>query len=324
MAFSGHQVTVWIAEPARDRGTSWSLSGRIASDPRVTLATPESPLPARMDRLIVQCRPVLQQHGVLLARLAEFADCLTFVTYGDRSRGCRQAVRQQWRERRWLGCWFAKVDRVAYKDGPYPLDLFGLMRPRHVVGFDAHSLYLDKPDLYAAIHDGNWDVEARRPYRANFIGSRDPDTRSRILDSVERFFTAPTEQGRQGMVWHVFTDAEPAALSQEEFIRALGDSDFTLAPLGYSLVTHRPVEALLRGSIPVLNADELDLYDLGLKDGVNCIAVPRGGWPAAMERIGAMADRDVVAMRRHVRSMLASQVAYPALARSISRRLGVV
>jgi hypothetical protein len=124
------------------------------------------------------------------------------------------------------------------------------------------------------------------------------------------------------MVWHVYSDAEPAALGQQEFLDVLSRSAFTLAPLGYSHVTHRPIEALLRGSIPVLSADELDLYDLGLADGVNCVAVARGGWPRAMRRIVAMTDTEIAGMRRNIQAMLADKVAYPALARDMVRRLG--
>jgi hypothetical protein len=144
---------------------------------------------------------------------------------------------------------------------------------------------------------------------------------------VQRYFaprSPSTSAGASGaMLWHAYSDAQPAALSPEDFLRALTDSDFTLAPPGYSLVTHRPVEALLRGSIPVLNRDELDLYDLGLADGVNCIAVPPGGWPDAMERIIGMDASAIVGMRRNIQAMVPDRVAYPALARDMAHRLGL-
>jgi hypothetical protein len=162
--------------------------------------------------------------------------------------------------------------------------------------------------------------------RANFLGSRDPSMRSRILHSVQGYFGDAASSGNSAYkptYWHVYSDAQPAALSAAEFLKVLSDSDFTLSPPGYSLVTHRPVEALLRGSVPVLNADELALYDLGLADGVNCIAVPPGGWAAAMQRIMDMSEAQVASMRRNVHAMLDEKVAYAALARDISRRLGV-
>ncbi len=238
------------------------------------------------------------------------------------------ALALQWREIRWYGRWLFKVQRVAYKDGFYAADILGLFRSRRVVGFDAHSRLLSDPALYAALHARDWESAEPRPIRVNFLGSRDPAARGQVLDSVADFFAPPVSDSPSGaagqrMLWHVYSDAQPAALGPERFLRVLSESDFTLAPLGYSRVTHRPVEALLRGSVPVLDAAELDLYDLALVDGVNCIAVAKGRWRAAMERIVSMSEPEVVGMRHNIRAMLNDRVAYPALARAISRRLGV-
>jgi len=326
LAFSGHPVQVWIADVERDRQSTWSLSGRIAAIPGASvIADHAAPPPAPFDQLIVQGHSQLLRYRNVLDQLAPHARHLTLVSLGDRSRPWRQALRMQWREWRWMGRWFGKVNRIVYKDGFHRLDWLGLLRSRRVVGFDAHSNFLRDDTLFQAIHAADWTADAPRPHRANFLGSRDPAIRERILESVERYFSAaPNGAPGPSMLWHAYSDAQPAALSPAEFLRALTESDFTLAPPGYSLLTHRPVEALLRGSIPVLNADELDLYDLGLANGVNCIAVPPGGWPGAMARIVAMGEPEVVAMRRNVVAMLDDQVAYPALARAICRRLGVV
>jgi hypothetical protein len=328
VAYAGHDVIVWIADVQRDRQSKWSLSPRIGKIPNVTVvADGEADVPAHIDRLIVQGHPLLLGCGDALSRLAAQTHELTVVSAGDRSRSYKQAVRLQWKERRWYDNWFSKVTCIAYKDGFYPVDLFGLLRPRHVVGFDVHSKFLDDQTLYQTIHAQDWDSDAVRPIRANFLGSRDPDARGRILDAVEPSFlasgpTAPSASGKR-MVWHVYSDAKPAALGPQEFVRILSESDFTLAPPGFSLVTHRPIEALLRGSIPVLNSNELDLYDLELVHKVNCIAVRPGGWQAAMESIAHMDEARVSAMRRNIRAQIESRVAYPALARDICTRLGL-
>jgi hypothetical protein len=328
MAHSGHEVLVWVADMDRDRQSIWSLSRRIAAIPGASViadATVEPP--DHIDQLIVQSHPLLLHHREVLDRLASKSVRLTAVSSGDRSRPYRQALKLQWRERRWYGHWFRKLTRVVYKDGYYPVDLLGLFKPRRVVGFDAHSHFLENQALFQAIHAADWDAGVLRPIRANFLGSRDPDVRGRILDSVEDFFTQASQSNHgshKRMVWHAFTDTQhTSALSPEEFLKVLSESDFTLAPPGYSLVTHRPVEALLRGSIPVLNEAELDLYDLGLADGVNCIAVRPGDWPAVMARITRMDEAEVIGMRRNIQSMLTGRVAYPSLARDISRRLGL-
>jgi hypothetical protein len=273
------------------------------------------------DVLIVQGHPALLTRRAVLDRLAPLAREITAISSGDRSKTARQALALQWREWRWYGRWFGKVRRIAYKDGFHPVDALGLLRPRRVVGFDAHSKFLQDAGLFRAIHARDWEPGVVRPVRANFIGSRDPASRSRILDSVENRFVCAGPGPR--MVWHAYTDAQPAALSGAQFLQALTDSDFTLSPPGYSLVTHRPVEALLRGSIPILNQDELDLYALDLVDGVNCIAVPPGGWAAAIDRIQRMEQPEIVAMRRHVQALVPKRVDYGPLARDMGARLGV-
>lgn len=326
LAHAGHPVLVWVADVERDRGSSWSLSARIAAIPGVTLVADLAAVPPdHIQRLIVQGHPQLPRFKDTLDRLATRSTTITAISAGDRSRPPRQVRQLQWEEWRWYGRWLFKVSRVAYKDGFHPRDLWGLWKSRRVVGFDAHSKFLQDEELFRAIHARDWEVEARRPFLANFLGSRDPQVRERILDSVEPFFTRQVDDASSGkdMRWLAYSDAQPAALSGQEFLAVLAQSDFTLAPPGYSLVTHRPVEALLRGSVPVLNASEVDLYDLDLRDGETCIAVPEGGWPDAMRRILALDEGQIRQMRRAVLDLLPARVDYDALARDISRRLGV-
>lgn len=329
LAFTGHRVMVWIADAQRDRSSKWSLSARIASIPGVTLVNQQDthPLP-EFPRLVVQGHPLLLQFRPTLDLLASKAQSITAISAGDRNRPPPQALRLQWSEWSWYGRWWFKVTRVAYKDGYYPTDLWGLFKSRSVVGFDPHSNFLSDPVLFEALHACDWEVDTCRPYLVNFLGSRDPECRGRILDSIESRFIAADGKEHEPRVgkrmrWLTYSDTQPAALSGLEFLRVLTDSDFTLAPRGYSLITHRPVEALLRGSIPVLDAQELGLYDLNLRDGVNCIAVIAGDWAGALDRILAMGEQEIRAMRRNIADLLLDRVKYPALAREISRRLAV-
>lgn len=321
LAHNGHAVEVRIADRERHSRAAWGSPQRIAAIAGVRVEVDSDAAPAPCDHLLVQGHPLLTRHPRLLERLTAAAQHVTLITSGDRSRPRRSALALQWREMRALGRRLARVRQVAYKDGFYAMDLFAPLRPRRVVGFDPHAKFLLNPSLFAALHARDWDPDAERPLRANFLGSRDPAARDRILGSIEGYFTGPLALPR--MLWHAYTDAQPAALGQLEFVNALTDSDFTLAPPGYSLVTHRPVEALLRGSIPVLHADELDLYDLGLVDGVNCIAVPSGQWPQAMERIAALPAAEVRRMRRRIRDEFLDEVGYARLSRRICARLGV-
>jgi hypothetical protein len=125
------------------------------------------------------------------------------------------------------------------------------------------------------------------------------------------------------MYWHEYTDAAQAPLGPSEFLAVLSTSDFTLCPPGYSLVTHRPVEALLRGCIPVLAQDQLDLYDLGLDDEVNCIGVPDGGWTGAIERIARLGEDKIVQMRRNIYTMLEDRLNYEIASEQMRSRIGI-
>ena len=124
--------------------------------------------------------------------------------------------------------------------------------------------------------------------------------------------------------WHEYTNASPIGLEPKEFLRILSRSDFTLCPRGYSLVTHRPIEALLRGSIPVLSSNELDLYDIGLEDRNNCIGVPDGQWVESIRQLARIEERDLIRMRDNIRAMFDEDLSYDAMAKRLQSRVGVV
>ena len=125
------------------------------------------------------------------------------------------------------------------------------------------------------------------------------------------------------MRWHEYSDAAAIGLDPAEFVKVLSDSDFTLCPRGYSRVTHRPIEAMLRGSIPVLSVDELDLYGIALKDGENCVAVRGGRWREAVEGLAHVREAEIVHMRTTIHAMFDEFLNYPAMAKRIRARVGV-
>jgi hypothetical protein len=323
-----HNVVVCVVDPEHDRRVPNNIQRRLASVPRVTIvARDNTKLPAAVDRLIVQVFPRPLQSVQDIDPLATLAARITVITAGDRSKPWRQAMKLQWLEARTLMRHARKVDRVAYKDGFYPYDLYGLFKSRHVVGFDVHSQFLHSEEAFRAIHARDWSPESPRPILASFLGSQDPDSRRRILDGMRDLFisTGPNARGaltNKSMYWHEYSDAVQAPLGPKDFLDVLSRSDFSLCPPGYSLVTHRPMEALLRGSIPVLPADQLNLYDVGLEDEVNCIGVPIGGWRKAIQRLASTGDHKVIEMRRNIYAML-EHLSYETVSKQIRLRLGV-
>jgi hypothetical protein len=324
----GHEVAVWVVDPEFGTRAQDGIQRRLAATAGVRLLGRDAAaLPERIERLVIQVFPrpfdALRDVPVLAPR----AERITLVTAGDRSRRWAEALRLQRAELGCLGRDWRRVDRVLYKDGAYRADRYTLRRPRAAVGFDTHSQFLHEPRLFDLMHAQDWEPETRRPLLANFIGSRDPTQRGAILDTVRDLFVQPSGEPRRprpgkSMFWHEYPDANPVGLGAEAFVDALGRSDFTLCPRGWSLVTHRPVEALLRGSIPVLAREETDLYGFDLADGVNCIAVPRGQWPEAIARLTTLSEAAITRMRGNIRSMCRGALEYPAMSARISARVG--
>lgn len=324
----GHGVSIWVADGEFASRAATSIQRRISGIAGVrNVGRDVQALPAGFDRLIVQANPrpidVLQDLPQLVPRARE----ISLISAGDRSRSWRDAVGAQWLEFTRLGAARRRLDRVLYKDGFHRVDLFGYLRPRDVVGFDVHSQFLSSAPEREAMHACDWSPATARPYLVNFLGSRDPQSRLAVLETVRHLFVSPsgeavsTPAGKQ-MYWCEYSDAVPGGLPPSQFVDTLTKSDFTLCPRGYSLVTHRPLESLLRGSIPVLRADELDLYGVALVDAKTCIAVGDEGWTAAIQRILALPESQVMAMRRSVHAMRPT-LDYAAVAAGICRRLGV-
>jgi hypothetical protein len=217
-----------------------------------------------------------------------------------------------------------RARRFVYVDGYRPIDLFAFLGVRRHLGIDVHSLFLLDPRLREIMFAADWEPENKRPFRLNFIGTPSPDSRVRILQELEAVLLRPgasvarTPDQAGDILW-----LKGVAVPMEQFCQFLTDSDYTLCPPGYIRVTHRVVEALLRGSIPILHADELVLYDLGLETGKNCIAVPAGHWG---EAVAAALDTDmatVAQMRAAILNMREQYLTVAASNHRLCRQLGV-
>ena len=328
LSYVGQPLFVCVADSSHDGTPATAIERRVTDTARITIVEQNAAqLPEIIDRLIVQVSPRPIESLLHVARLAQRSRRITLITAGDRSRRWRTAMKLQWLEARTLGRYMRKIDRVLYKDGFYASDLLGAFKRRHTIGFDVHSQFLHNDRIYEAIHARDWSPDTHRPILASFLGCRDPAARENILASVRELFRSdvrvPTRMGAKRMFWHEYSDAAPNGVAPEEFVKLLTQCDFTLCPRGYSLVTHRPVEALLRGSIPVLAADEVDLYGIDLEDGINCIGVPEGRWREAVERLLAMDESRIVAMRTRIHAMFEAELAYAAVAQRISSQVGV-
>lgn len=327
LSHGGHELVLHTVDRPEDGRPRDRIQRHLFETPGVAIAgRDDSTLPVQIDRLVVQAFPRPSELFPHVDSLARRARRITLITAGDRSQLWRAAVRLQWLEMRSMARHALRIDRVVYKDGFHPQDLLGLAYPRSVIGFDVHSQFLHDPALFREIHARDWAPDACRPICVSFLGSQDPPQRQRILDEVRPLFDRSDGRARlagdgRSMFWHEFSDAAPNALPPRDFVRVLTDSDFTLCPRGYSLVTHRPMEALMRGSIPVLAVDELDLYGIGLAHGENCIGVPRGRWADTVGRLPLMHGDEVLRMRQRIAAMFSIRLDYENVAGRIRARV---
>lgn len=191
-----------------------------------------------------------------------------------------------------------KFSHVGFLNGFLSFDLYTLISKRYLLGFDVHSKYLEDGELSQKMHCLDWVPEDKRRYKFNFLGNLLPELRGKILKEIKQYFSFSEEVEANipafynknidsEVMWVEYdhsTPFEKRGLPPQEYIDCLTQSDFTLCPPGYINLTHRLVEALVRGSIPILDSCELSLYDCGLQDSVNCIAVIGDDWISALNR----------------------------------------
>jgi hypothetical protein len=134
-----------------------------------------------------------------------------------------------------------------------------------------------------------------RRHPIGFMGNKNPRERSIALAECRR---AIDHAGAQSFWIEYGDDEHHNALTPEQFISALGQMDFCLCPAGWSGWTHRVVESLCRGAIPIL--PDPHLYGLGLRDSVNCISVKGGNWYGSVKNALSMPVHKLQEMRRNV------------------------
>jgi hypothetical protein len=222
-----------------------------------------------------------------------------------------------------------RAKRVFLLDGWYKFDLYGLYTQRVMMGYDVHSNFLDDDTLNRQMFAFMWNPEAIRKYKFNFIGNRNPQHRTEIITTIKKHWRDREQLSGSNpleSVWIEYGDepGEQRGVDAVEYMHLLSESDFTLSPPGYIRLTHRTIEALVQGSIPVLHEDELALYDIDLRDCVNCIAVKQQNWVAAIEALMTMPQEEVSQMRQNIFAMRDRYLTDEAFIHRLQSKMGLL
>lgn len=159
------------------------------------------------------------------------------------------------------------------------------------------------PYLHPQLFSGNTlrqvfarvDANLSRRYSIGFMGNKNPKERSVALTESQRAI----DQAGAPSFWIEYGDNEhQAALTPEHFISALDEMDFCICPAGWSNWTHRVIESLCRGAIPILPYPHL--YGLGLRHSVNSISVRGADWYGSVRHALGLPADTVREMRKNV------------------------
>ena len=235
-----------------------------------------------------------------------------------------------------------KCHRVVVGGGRLWLRLISLLRPTHRQGYFINPHFLRDSGLMGAMFANDWTPQENRPWRLLFSGNPEPEARRNIVTEVQAFLLASQNvnlerhfsdirdatNNRLKVLWMVRADPnDPQWAMRADVIPPLkwpgllSRADFSLCPPGYENKTHRVVESLIRGAIPILDCPEE--YDLELKDGVNCLVVKNGDWEQQVQRALSLEQSDIQTMRCSIQVLREKYLTCEAMGQHWLRKCGL-
>jgi len=137
-----------------------------------------------------------------------------------------------------------------------------------------------------------FDQHAKRKYKVCFLGSLTPPERATRLRQIESVVTSLGAKS----YWHVYGETGVRGIDPASYLEVLTDSEFTISPPGWGGgYTHRTYEAVLRGSIPII--EDPERYDIPFKDGINCLIANPTQWDEATSRAIALPAEQLFALQ---------------------------
>jgi hypothetical protein len=216
-----------------------------------------------------------------------------------------------------------RTESIGYIDGLYNFDLFSFFSRKYIIGFDVHSKFLENKKLKNLMFAFEWMPQLSRKFKINYMGNINPQNRAQILKKIKFFLDESNIEFKVLWIDYGNRISETRGVLPEKYIEYLSESDFTLCPPGYERVTHRVIEALVRGSIPIINEDELYLYDMNLQNEVNCIAVKESNWIAAIQKILKLKDNQLIQMRYNILAMKEKYLLPEVAAKRLRQKMGL-
>ncbi len=192
-----------------------------------------------------------------------------------------------------------------------------------LMGYFINPDFLRDPELRQSMFDVDWFPGEKRPIRIIFAGNPEPPGRRKIVEELTKWLSQQStwpmirsldewEQclessgsGKLANLWMVRGDpndrnweARGDSIPPKRWANVLKSTDFSICPPGYEAKTHRVIESLLCGSIPILDCPEE--YDIGLKHEFNCLVVTKNDWIGVVSKALNYSPERIAAMREGV------------------------
>jgi hypothetical protein len=354
LALSGHQVVVYSeislqtvlggtespGVPER-RYFSWLYSD---GDFRM-LPVEETDLPP-VELLIYEMGHLPPGQPARLSAWMAKASCVTaFHTHGfDGSpyQNHRADLARLVKYRRFLPC----TRRFLLRGGRIFLRLPLLLGSGAPMGYFVNPDFLQDTGLRQSLFETDWLTDEQRPLRLLFAGNPEPPVRRRIIEDLTQYLSGQPDwsvcgslpeyeawrkqnaDGKQAILWMVRGnpndpnwEGRADSINPRHWAGVLKSADFSICPPGYELKTHRVIESLLCGSIPILDCPEE--YDVGLEHGVNCLVAGKNTWKSMASQALNFPKGQVVNMRRNVLTCKQRFLALDAAGHHLAKKCGL-
>lgn len=161
-----------------------------------------------------------------------------------------------------------------------------------------------------------FDPNAERKYKLCFLGNMTPEERGARLRQCDPVVKRLGEKA----YWHVYDETGAPSIAPAAYLDILTNSEFTISPPGWCGYTHRTYEAIMRGSVPII--EDPEQYDVPFTDGTNCLIANPKDWGEAAGRAASLPKEHLVKLQRGL-AALRKQLAFEAEIELLSGQIGV-
>ena len=288
---SKFEVTIITPKASAHAEHSWGLK-RIAqySFGTIKVISPELHNIKSFERLYV----VVNSHDIFLNEWLQKNKQIGFLTYSNYKGSWKEKAKELFFNfpyylfAKQIGFQASSSSKVPYFFIKSKFFYSPSVHPQFIINDDYRKL------MFAPIHN----FKKKRNFKFSFMGNRNPPERIPFLKQlIEQFTKVANIVNREqylmnksisnnkiNVLWIEYGDRDKVrGLSSPDYINALNQTDFCICPLGWGgNWTHRVIESLVRGAIPIL--EDAERYNIGLTDMKNCIGVKNKNWLEAIKK----------------------------------------